>query len=53
MIQMLAAAAHFTGYNGIDVVSQIHSNIGVNYNVDDYIDSILAFGKTVWGESGE
>ena len=53
MIQMVAAAAHFTGYNGIDVVSQIHSNIGVKYNVDDYIDSILAFGRTVWGESAE
>ena len=53
MIQMLAAAAHFTGYNGIDVVSQIHTNIGVKYNVDDYIDSILAFGRTAWGESVE
>ena len=43
MIQMVAAAAHFTGFNGIDVVNKIHSNIGVNYNVDDYIDSILSF----------
>ena len=51
MIQMLAAAAHFTGYNGIDVISQIHTNMGVKYSVDDYIDSILAFKDTMF-ESG-
>jgi len=51
MIQMLAAAAHFTGYNGIDVVSQIHNNMGIKYNVDDYIDSLLAF-KDAMFESG-
>lgn len=46
MIQMLSAAAHFTGYNAIDVVSKIHNNMGVKYNVDDYIDSILALRNT-------
>lgn len=47
MIQMIAAAAHFTGFNGLDVVSKLHTNMGVNYNVDDYIDSILAFKDTL------
>ncbi len=43
MIQMVAAAVHLQGYNGKDVVSQLHTNMGVNYNVDDYIDNILTF----------
>lgn len=43
MIQMVAAAIHLQGYNGKDVISQIHSNMGINYNVDDYIDNILTF----------
>lgn len=47
MIQMVAAASHFTGFNGLDVVSKLHTNMGVNYNVDDYIDSILAFKDTL------
>lgn len=50
MINMLVAAAHFTGYNGLEVINKIHTNMGVNYNVDDYIDSILAF-KNAFGES--
>ena len=43
MIQMVAAAVHLQGFSGKDVVSQLHTNMGVNYNVDDYIDNILTF----------
>lgn len=47
LIQMVAAAAHLQGLNGQDIISQIHTNMGVNYNIDDYIDSILAFRDTI------
>lgn len=43
MIQMVAAAIHLQGYSGKDVISQLHTNMGINYNVDDYINNILAF----------
>ena len=46
MIQMIAAAAHLQGYNGQDVIKQIHTNMGINFNVDDYVDAMLALGDT-------
>jgi hypothetical protein len=46
MIQMIAAAAHLQGYSGQDVIKQIHTNMGINFNVDDYVDAMLALGDT-------
>ena len=52
MIQMVAAAVHLQGFNGKDVVSQLHTNMGINYNVDDYIDNILTF-RNMYKESSD
>ena len=50
MVQMVAAANHLQGFSGKDVIDQLHTNMGVTYNVDDYVDAILALGDT-FGES--
>ena len=50
MVQMVAAANHLQGFSGKDVIDQLHTNMGVTYNVDDYVDAVLALGDT-FGES--
>ena len=52
MIQMVAAAVHLQGFSGKDVVAQLHTNMGVNYNVDDYIDQLLLY-RDMANESAE
>lgn len=45
-LQLIAANYHLTGANGADVIKSLHTNMGVNYNVDDYIDKALdLYGK--------
>jgi hypothetical protein len=45
-LQLIAANYHLTGSNGADVIKSLHTNMGVNYNVDDYIDKALdLYGK--------
>lgn len=51
LIQMVVASMHPQGRNGQDIVNQLHTNMGVNYNLDDYIDGILAFKDTIFGEN--
>lgn len=45
-LQMIAANYHLTGRNGAEVIKSLHTNMGVNYNVDEYIDKALdLYGK--------
>ena len=40
-LQMIAANYHLTGASGAEVIKTLHTNMGVNYNVDEYIDKAM------------
>jgi hypothetical protein len=40
-LQLIAANYHLTGASGADVIKTLHTNMGVNYNVDEYLNKAI------------
>lgn len=47
MLQMLLTSMYLTGYNGADVISKFHTNMGMDMDLSDYIDKAAGIADDI------